>query len=338
MPRIIDIHTHCSIPDRSDSLGVAQFMRSTKVGKNSYNDFGGLPSISYHELTDFDLQQEVSHKAGISYRLMSNPFGAEVLVALSKKSPSDVIKHNNDMIATAVERSKGTTAGLGVANPLDGSLIKDYERVVNQAGFKGLLINSSWQGKFIDTEESFPFWEWAEDRQVPLFLHPVRVPIGADRQMDQYKLDELVGRPFDTTMCLARMILSGLFDRYPRLKIVVAHMGGGLLPVMGRLNFGYRLNSEGMPERAKIKCQRLPSEYLRANLRVDIMGLWGPHVREALEVFGADRVFFGTDYGPVPIDPSEHIALVEELDISAEEKEKIYWKNANEFFNLGFDA
>jgi predicted TIM-barrel fold metal-dependent hydrolase len=122
------------------------------------------------------------------------------------------------------------------------------------------------------------------------------------------------------------------------LKIVVAHMGGGLLPVMGRLNFGYRLGDEGMPERAKIKCDRLPSEYLRANLRVDIMGLWGPHVREAIEVFGPDRVFFGTDYGPVPIDPSEHIALVEELDLSAEDKEKIYWKNANEFFNLGFEA
>jgi predicted TIM-barrel fold metal-dependent hydrolase len=68
------------------------------------------------------------------------------------------------------------------------------------------------------------------------------------------------------------------------------------------------------------------------------MGLWGPHVKEVVEVFGADRVFFGTDYGPVPIDPSEHIAIVEELDISAEDKEKIYWKNANEFFNLGLSA
>ena len=338
MVQIIDIHTHCSIPDRTDPLGVAQFMRGTPVGKNSYSDFRGLPSISYYELTDFDLQQEVSHKAGINYRLMSNPFGAEVLVALSKKSPGDVIKHNNDQIAALVEKSKGTTWGLGVANPLDASLVRDYERCVAQPGFKGLLINSSWQGKFIDTEEAYPFWEWAQDKQVPLFLHPVRTPIGADRQMDQYKLDELVGRPFDTAMCLARMILSGLFDRYPRLKIVVAHMGGGLLPVMGRLNFGYRLGSDGMPERAKIKCQRLPSDYLKANLRVDIMGLWGPHVKEAVEVFGVDRVMFGTDYGPVPIDPKEHIELVEALDITPAEKEMIYWKNANAFFNLGLAA
>ena len=59
---------------------------------------------------------------------------------------------------------------------------------------------------------------------------------------------------------------------------------------------------------------------------------------ELVRCFGADRVFFGTDYGPVPIDPSEHIAIVEELDISPEDKEKIYWKNANEFFNLGLSA
>ena len=110
--------------------------------------------------------------------------------------------------------------------------------------------------------------------------------------MDQYKLDELVGRPFDTAMALARMILSGLFDRYPRLKIAVAHMGGGLLPVMGRLDFGWRLGCDGMPERAVIRCKRRPSDYL-GMLYVDTMGFWAPHVREAVDVFGVDRVMLG---------------------------------------------
>ena len=168
---------------------------------------------------------------------------------------------------------------------------------------------------------------------MPIFIHPPRVPIGHEQQMDQFKLDELVGRPFDTAMALARMILSGLFDRYPRLKIVVAHMGGGLLPVMGRLDFGFRLGCEGMPARAVIRCQRRPSEYL-AMLHVDTMGFWAPHVREAVEVFGADRVMFGTDYGPVPIDPKEHIDIVNALPISDADKEKILWRNAARFFNL----
>ena len=134
-------------------------------------------------------------------------------------------------------------------------------------------------------------------------------------------------------MALARMILSGLLDRYTRLKIVVAHMGGGLLPVMGRLDFGWRLGCDGMPENAQIRCARRPSEYLKL-LHVDTMGFWAPHVREAVDVFGADRVMLGTDYGPVPIDPGEHVAIVRELALSAADKENIMWRNAARFFNL----
>jgi predicted TIM-barrel fold metal-dependent hydrolase len=338
MAHIVDIHTHCSVPTRSDPLGVAAVLRGTQVGKNRITNFRGLPAVGYYELTDFELQQEVSRKAGITRRLMSNPFAAEVLTQVSKKPAIDCVKLTNDEVGMVVDGSKGTTWGLGTVNPLDKSMLAEAERCMGPMRCKGMLITTSWHGRFLDGEDAYWFWEYAQDKQVPIFLHPVRVPIGHDQQMDQYKLDELVGRPFDTAMCLARMILSGLFDRFPRLKIVVAHMGGGLLPVMGRLNFGYRLGSEGMPEHSKIKCQRLPSDYLRAHLRVDTMGIWGPHLREAVEVFGPDRVMFGTDYGPVPIDPREHVDLVEELDLSAAEKEKIYWRNADEFFGLGLSA
>jgi predicted TIM-barrel fold metal-dependent hydrolase len=65
-----------------------------------------------------------------------------------------------------------------------------------------------------------------------------------------------------------------------------------------------------------------------------LMGFWAPHVREAVEVFGADRVMFGTDYGPVPLDPKEHVDIVNTLGISPADKEKILWRNAAAFFNL----
>jgi len=68
------------------------------------------------------------------------------------------------------------------------------------------------------------------------------------------------------------------------------------------------------------------------------MGFWAAHVREAVEVFGADRVMFGTDYGPVPIDPKEHVDIVASLDISTADKERIFWRNAAKFFNLDVAA
>ena len=64
------------------------------------------------------------------------------------------------------------------------------------------------------------------------------------------------------------------------------------------------------------------------------MGFWAPHVREAIEVFGAERVMFGTDYGPVPIDPKEHVDIVRGFGLSAEDTENILWRNATEFLNL----
>jgi predicted TIM-barrel fold metal-dependent hydrolase len=88
-----------------------------------------------------------------------------------------------------------------------------------------------------------------------------------------------------------------------------------------------------MPERAKIACRKLPSEYLKL-LHVDTMGFWEPHLREAVEVFGPDRVMFGTDYGPVPIDPREHVNIVKGLGLSAADQEHILWRNAVAFFNL----
>jgi len=329
---IIDIHTHCAASTQSDPFGVAAVMRGTPVGKNAVTNFRGLPAVSYHEMSDFELQQEVCAKAGITGRIISNPLAAEAISWASKSPAIDIVKSVNDQIAGIVARSPGNW-GLGTLNPLDKSHLAEGERCLGPLGFKGLLITSSWHGRFLDGEDAYPFWEWAQHAQVPVFIHPPRVPIGHEQQMDQFKLDELVGRPFDTAMALARMILSGLFDRFPRLKIAVAHMGGGLLPVMGRLDFGWRLGCDGMPERAAIRCKKRPSDYL-TRLSVDTMGLWAPHVREAVEVFGAERVMFGTDYGPVPIDPKEHVDIVNALPITAEDKDRILWRNAARFFAL----
>jgi predicted TIM-barrel fold metal-dependent hydrolase len=338
MSNIIDIHTHCVRPPRDDPFGVGAALRGTPVGRNSVSNFRGLPAVGYYEMTDFELQQEASARAGLTGRLMSSPFAAEIVSALTTRPSLDVVRFGNEQIAGLVASASGGPKawGIGTVNALDKTHIAEGERCMGVLGFKGLLVPSSWHGVFIDGTDAYPFWEWAEDRQVPVFIHPPRVPIGHDQQMDQYKLDELVGRPFDTAMALARMILSGLFDRFPRLKICVAHMGGGLLPVMGRLDFGWRLGCDGMPERAVIRCQERPSEYL-ARLHVDTMGFWAPHLRQAVEVFGAERVMFGTDYGPVPLDPREHVEIVQSLALSVDDTENILWRNAARFFNLAMD-
>lgn len=334
---IIDIHTHCAPPrPPGDRFGVAEALRGTLAGKNTVTNYRGLPAVSYHEMGDFELQQETCAKAGVTGRIISTPFTAEVMTAVSTSRSLDICKAVNDGIAGIVARASSNW-GLGTLNPLDQSHIAEGERCLSELKFKGLLICSNWHGRFIDGEDAFAFWEWAQDKQVPIFIHPPRVPNGRPTSSSSLNWFICCSWPIDTAMALARMILSGLFDRYPRLKIVVAHMGGGLLPCMGRLDFGYRLGCDGMPEHSVIRCQRMPSDYLKL-LHVDTMGFWAPHVREAVEVFGADRVMFGTDYGPVPIDPKEHVDIVNGLAISTDDKENILWRNAAKFFGLDVAA
>jgi len=151
---VIDIHTHCSPRARDDPLGVAQALRGIPVGKNAVTNYRGLPAVSYHDMTDFDLQQEVCAKAGITGRIISNPFAAEVMTAISSKPAIEVVKHVNDQTAAVVARAKSNW-GLGTLNPLDASHIAEGERCLGALGFKGLLITSSWHGQFIDGEDAF---------------------------------------------------------------------------------------------------------------------------------------------------------------------------------------
>src|SRR4030081_4128685 len=112
-------------------------------------NYRGLPAVAYHEMTDFDLQQELSARAGIIGRLMSNPFPAETMTAISRAPALDIVRHVNDQIAALVDRAPQNLWGLGTLNPLDPTHIGEGERCVGGRGFNGLLICSRWHGRFI---------------------------------------------------------------------------------------------------------------------------------------------------------------------------------------------
>src|SRR5262245_32759574 len=136
---IIDIHTHCSPRVQGDPFGVATAMRAVPVGNNAVTNFRGLPAVSYHDMYNLDLQQEVCAKAGISNRIISTPFAAEAISWASKSPALDIVKSVNDQIADIVARSPANW-GLGTLNPLDADHIAEGERCLGQLGFKGLLI------------------------------------------------------------------------------------------------------------------------------------------------------------------------------------------------------
>jgi predicted TIM-barrel fold metal-dependent hydrolase len=100
------------------------------------------------------------------------------------------------------------------------------------------------------------------------------------------------------------MIYSGVFDRHPNLQVMIVHMGGDLASILGRLEFNWKLNYNGIPNPPLDKTdknKRSPSEYFRSNVLVDTMGFNPIGVKAAIEMCGIDRVVFGTDFGPFPL-------------------------------------
>jgi len=257
----------------------------------------------------------------------------ETLSQLLRLPASQVARRLNDATAGLVAKYPTKLAFLVAVNPFNAASIGECERCFKEYDAKGVGIGTSWNGIFLDSPQADPFWEYAQDRDVAIFVHPPLVPIG-HKQMNCYKLEEMVGRPFDTAMTASRMILSGLFDRYPRLKIVLPHMGGGLPCVVGRLDFGHRLGYEGLPDGQAARCERQPSAYLRTNIYVDTMGFSPTGIQQCIALLGPDRVLFVTDYAAVPISPKEHVDIIRGLRLSQDDESRILWKNASGLFKL----
>lgn len=336
---IIDVHRHCHW---TSSVPMEIMMENTfweKVGwrKHPYGEtitVDGISVVAYPELMNIDLQVQKQDEAGVTMSILSSSMQLELLCReLSFLPEADVSQSVNDKTAALVAKHPKKLAFMAMVNPLRNDSLDECDRCLNKLGAKGVNISTSWQGEYLDSDDLNPFWEYAQTRDVAVYLHPPLIPIGYQK-MNRYRLEEVIGRPFDTTMTIARMIYSGVFDRYPKLKVVLPHMGGGLPSVIGRLDFGYRLGYDGLPKGEEAVCKKKPSDYLKTNLYVDCMGFSPAGVRHCLDLFGVDRVMFGTDYGPVTISPKEHIQIIKNLGLSREDEAKIFWKNANKLFHV----
>jgi len=336
---VIDVHRHC-IPEASTLF--AGLTRSIAEMRMNLNETGGhlsatsdgITSIIYPEMKQMDLQMKGQDEGGVTLGLLSFSMGLESLCrALFFVPDTEITRQMNDATAEMIQPYPGRAAFMVSVNPFEKSSVEECERCFKAYDAKGISIGTSWDGKFLDAEETEPFWKYAMEKDCPIFLHPPFVPIGY-QQMDIYRLEEMVGRPFDTTMTVTRMIYSGVFDRHPGLKIVLPHMGAALPSIAGRLDFGYRLGYKGLPEGQAAVCRKKPSEYFRTNLFVDTMGFNPLGVKYAIETFGIDHVLFGTDYAAVPISPREHVAVVKSIGLSQADEDKIFWKNADKIFGL----
>jgi aminocarboxymuconate-semialdehyde decarboxylase len=200
--------------------------------------------------------------------------------------------------------------------------IPELERLM-QAGLKGVEIGTHVNGVYPGDERFRPFWEACESLDVFVFIHPVEG--GGRAELRDYYMWNVIGNPLETTVAAGHLILSGVMEAYPRLKVLLAHGGGALPTLHGRLDRGFQQR----PEINKV-IPRLPTEYLR-QFYFDTITHDPAVLRELVEFAGPERVMLGSDY-PFDMGNENPVELVRSAGLGAEAESLILGDNAARLF------
>jgi aminocarboxymuconate-semialdehyde decarboxylase len=202
------------------------------------------------------------------------------------------------------------------------SALEELDRSVKELGLKGVIVFSNVDGKIIDSEEFWPLFERLSELDIPMLLHPTQ-PVNSENFKDMASLIG-VGFLFDTTLATVRIVFSGILERYPRLKIVLAHLGSFIPYILPRVDIETELISKAFPT-MKPDLPKQPSFYFK-KIYVDTVSHHEPAFRCCLETLGADKMLLGSDH---PYSIWKRAAKeVEEEKISTNVKAKILGENA----------
>ena len=338
---IVDTHRHVIGPKLAAKMAEAGLFDP----KLPFPQTNPLDFVCYQDFVDLDYAMPKQRKAGVTLSVASNGGEVEWIAHdLLKVSTGDAIKFLNDEYLAVRDRFPGEFALMANAHALDESCRPIVEDFVKKGSARAIAVSSSYgdgAGRtYLDSPKAEWLWEFAAANDLVVHIHPPMLSIGHEALM-QYRLNEAVGRPFDSTVNGAKMIGSGVFDRHPKLQVLIVHMGGELASILGRLNFTWQLNYKGVanpPAGRPYTNKRPPSDYFKTNILVDTMGFNPIGVRAAIEMCGIDRVVFGTDYGAIPYGIEEHIKIVEDVIPNAADRDKVFWKTSNRVFGLGLKA
>ncbi len=281
--------------------------------------FGVTPAM-----TDVSKRLEDMDRVGIDVEVISlstpNVFftGAEHQPAVARMINDSYA----ELIAQHPTRFKGFAS-----IPMDApdAALNELHRAIDELKLNGVILLSNIGGRPLTSPEYRAFFEEANRMKLCIFLHPM-IPANSDA-FREYVLGPIVGFPFDTTLAVARMCYDGMFAELPDIRWIIGHLGGAVPYLMERMDNGFRDFAD-----CRVKIDQLPSVYLK-RLYYDTVS-FSPHTLKMVrEMGGADHMVMGSDYPHLLGSIDRAVSSIEEMDISEEERERIFSGTALSILN-----
>jgi 2,3-dihydroxybenzoate decarboxylase len=280
-----------------------------------------LVEILHRRLTDFGEERlSIMDKAGIAKAVLSvsGPgVQAERDAALATKRAAEA----NDFLAEQIAKRPERYVGFAhIAVQDANSAARELERCVRELGFKGAMINGHTNGMYLDDRSLDPFWEAAERLGALIYIHPTDPVAPAPVFNGVPALRRATWEwGFETGSHALRLVFGGLFDRFPKAKVGLGHMGETLPYLLWRFDSRAKLYG--------VKLTREPSEYIRDNFLVTVSGVYAREpLRCALDALGRDKVMFAADYPFESAEEAGHFMDMVALDES--ERADVAYNNA----------
>lgn len=324
---VVDIHCHLNVAAADKIVqakypgpppGIHEFSspQSNEVNKAQFCTIGPT-------LNNINLRIEDMDRLGVDVQVIS-PNPGQYFYYTDAETGLAAAQAVNNGIADAVNSHPERFVGMGTLPMQDIPLaIAEMKRCALELNLRGIEISTNVNGKDLHHDELQPFFAAAEQLGILLFIHPLGFTHA--HRMKEYYFNNLIGNPLESTLAVGHLIFGGVLDRYPSLKICVAHGGGYIPGYWGRIDHGWRARAD-----CSEHCQHLPSSYLR-RLWFDTLVFDKEQLDSLVRTHGSDRLCLGSDY---PFDMAEPDPVGFHSELSETDKAKILGINAAELLGL----
>jgi aminocarboxymuconate-semialdehyde decarboxylase len=324
---IIDFHNHFYPPEYLEALrsGPSNVTLSVDSEGNPVLHYPGDYNTAVRGHRDLEYREQILEQHGIDKQILTlTTPGTHVETSQRAVVLARLV---NDAFAAITEKRPRRFAALATLplNEPEASVI-ELERAYKQLGLKGAMLFSNVNGIPLSDKRFWPLYEKAEELGAILFIHPTN-PASVEAMRD-FWLTPLVGFTFDTTLAAARLVFSGVVEKFPRLNWVLAHLGGAIPYLAERLDRGFHAFRE-----CRANIQKPPSEYLK-HFYYDTVNFDARALQMAIQFAGATHLLAGSDY-PHQIGSLRFMLdSIRGLAISEEDRAAIFGQNAARLLRL----